>query len=75
MLVFGIDVPLVEIILGILVVVFLLFVEAIILIGLITKQMQKSKRLGDLIEKLSETLLAVKKAEIEELEKLKVIKK
>ena len=71
MLVFGIDVPLVEVIVVFALIIFLLLVEAIVVISLQIKQLNKSRKLGLLIERLSETLLQIKKAEIEELDKLK----
>jgi len=71
MLVFGIDIPLVEIIITLVIIIFLLLIESIVLIFLITKEMNKSKKLAALLETLSETLLAIKKAEIEELDRFK----
>ena len=71
MLLFGIDVPLVELVLAFVIVLFLVLVEAIIIISLLVKQLNKTKKLGDLIEKLSSTLLQIKKKELEELDKLK----
>jgi hypothetical protein len=71
MLVFGLDIPLVEIILIFAIIIFLLLVETVVIISLLIKQLNKTKNLGVLIEKLSETLLQIKKAEIEELDKLK----
>ena len=71
MLVFGIDVPLIEVILALAIVMFLLLVESIVIISLLVKHLNKTKRLGDLVEKLSGTLLDIKKKEIEELDKLK----
>jgi hypothetical protein len=71
MLVFGIDVPLVEVIFALAIIIFILLVESIVIISLLIKQMNKSKKLGTLIEQLSETLLQIKKAEIEELDKIK----
>ncbi|MFH1275668.1 MAG: hypothetical protein ABIH82_00995 [Candidatus Woesearchaeota archaeon] len=71
MLVFGVDIPLIEIILALLVMIFILFLEAIIVIGMQIKQMNKTTKLGELVEKLSDTILQIKKAEIEELDKLK----
>ncbi|MFH0701276.1 MAG: hypothetical protein V2A62_02475 [Candidatus Woesearchaeota archaeon] len=71
MLVFGVDVPLIEVILALTIILFLLLVEAIVVIALLIKQLQKTKQLGDLMEKMSEALLAIKKAEIDELDKLK----
>jgi len=71
MLVFGMDIPLVEIVIGLAIITILLLVESIVLVFLITKEMNKSKKLTALLETLSETLLAIKKAEIEELDKFK----
>ena len=71
MLVFGVDIPLVEVIFVLCIIIFLLLVEAIVVISLLMKQMHKTNKLGDLVQKLSETLLEIKRAEIEELDKLK----
>ena len=38
---------------------------------MLIKDMNKTKKLAELIEKLSETILQIKKAEIEELDKIK----
>ncbi len=61
MLVFGVDVPLIEIVIGLVVVIFIMLAEAIIVVSLLMKQLNKSKKLAELIEKLSETMLTVKK--------------
>ena len=71
MLVFGVDVPLIEIVVGIAVVMFILLAESVIVVALLIKQMNKSKKLMELVEKLSDTILDIKKAEIEELDKLR----
>jgi len=71
MLLFGIDVPLLEIIFVMGIVIFLLLVESIVIIAMLSKQMSKTKKLGELVEKLSGTLLEIKKAEIDELDKLR----
>jgi len=71
MLVFGVDIPLVEVILIFALVIFLLLAEAIIVIALLVKHLNKTKKLGLVIEKLSETMLEIKRAEIEELDKLR----
>ncbi len=71
MLVFGVDVPLVEIILIFAIVIFILLVESVIILALLVKQLQKTKNVGVLLEKLSQTLLEIKKAEIDELDKLR----
>jgi len=71
MLVFGIDIPLVEVILVVGLILFILLVEALVVIGMLMNQMNKMKQVIQLQQKMSETLLAVKKAESEYLEKLK----
>ena len=71
MLVFGVDIPLVEIILIFALIIFLLLVEVIIVITLLLRHLNKTKKLSLLIEKLSETMLEIKRAEIEELDKLR----
>ena len=71
MLVFGIDIPLIEVILGLTLIIFVLMAESIIVVALLIKQMNKAKKFMALIEKLSNTLLSIKKAEIEELDKLR----
>ena len=69
-LVGGVDIPLVEVILVFGVVVFILLIESIIIIGLLVKQLQKTRNVGVLLERLSQVLLEIKKAEIDELDKL-----
>ena len=64
MLVFGIDIPLVEIIFTLAIIMFILLVESVILIILMTKHMSKTKKISALITKLSETILAIKNAEV-----------
>ncbi|MFA6462354.1 MAG: hypothetical protein WCV90_08900 [Candidatus Woesearchaeota archaeon] len=71
MLVYGIDIPLIEVVLALSIILFLLLVEAIVVISLMIKQLNKTKSLADLVEKMTEALLAIKKAEIEELDKLR----
>ena len=71
MLAFGVDIPLVEIFLVFAIVVFILLVESVIIIALLVKQQQKTKNMGLLLEKLSQILLEIKKAEIDELDKLR----
>ena len=71
MLVFGIDIPLVEVILVFALIIFIILLEAIVIIAMMVKQLNKTKKLGDLIVGLSETLLEVKKQELEVLDKLK----
>lgn len=71
MLVFGIDIPLVEILLLLVIIIFILLVEAIVIISLLVNQMNKTKKMSELMEKLSGSLLDIKKAEIAELDKIR----
>lgn len=71
MLVFGVDIPLVEVILVLAIVIFILLVESIVIIALLVKQLQKTRNVSVLLEKLSQILLEIKKAEIDELDKLR----
>lgn len=71
MLVFGVDIPLVEVTIALALVLFILLIEALIIIILLMKQMGKSKQLGDMITKLTETILEVKDKEIERMDKVK----
>ncbi|MBT3835630.1 hypothetical protein HOD05_03795 [Candidatus Woesearchaeota archaeon] len=71
MLVFGVDIPLVEIMLVFSIIIFVLLVEAIFVIMMQMKHLNKAKKMAELIGKLSETVLAIKAKEIEQLDKLK----
>ncbi len=67
----SVDVPLVEVMFALAILLFLLLVEAIVIVGLLIRQNSKTKKLAELIETLSETILSIKKAEIEELDRLR----
>lgn len=71
MQVFSIDIPLVEIVLVFAIIIFLIMVEAIVIIAILSKHLSKMKRLAELLEKLSETILEIKQKEIEELDIIK----
>ena len=71
MLVFGIDIPLVEVLIALVLVAFVILVESAIIVSLLIKQLNKTRKLSELMEKLSSTLLQIKKAEIDELDKLR----
>ncbi len=60
-LVFGVDVPLIELLLVFGVIIFLLLLEAVVVIGILVKQLQKTKQLSALTVQLSESLLKLKK--------------
>ncbi|MBI2661994.1 hypothetical protein HYX11_00870 [Candidatus Woesearchaeota archaeon] len=71
MLVFGVDVPLVELVLVIALIMFVLLIEALVVIGMLLSQMNKTKKTLELVQKMTDTLLALKKEEIEVLDRLK----
>jgi len=71
MLVFGVDVPLIEIILAFTLIIFIILIEALAVISLLIKQMNKTKKLSELVEKLSENILEIKKTEFKGLNKRK----
>ncbi len=75
MLAFGVDIPLIEIILVFAIIMFILLVEALVIISLLVKQMNQNKNLSQLLQNLSVTLLEIKKKEIEELDKLRIRKR
>ena len=60
MLVFGVDIPLVEIILVFTIIIFILLVETVVIIALLVKQMNNTKKLSSLVVQLSETLIRLK---------------
>ena len=70
MLVFGIDVPLVEIVFAFAIIILILLVESLVVIVLLLKQVNKAKLMGEAVEKLSEAILQIKRAEIDELDRL-----
>ena len=60
MLVYNVDIPLVEITLLMGIIVIILLIESIILTVLLIKQINKTKKLGEQIESLSETMMGIK---------------
>ena len=67
----NVDVPLLEIVLTFGIIQFLVLIEAAVVIALLIKQMKHSKEQSELLIKLSNTLLEVKKLELQELDKMK----
>lgn len=63
MLVFGVDIPLVELLLVFAIITIILLIEAIILVGLFMKQMNKAHKLSEMLRTLAETLLELKNRE------------
>ena len=72
MLVFGIDVPLVEVLLLFLIVVVILLAEALVLVGLLMKQIHHARRHAEHATKLSAALGQLNQLE---LKKLRLIRK
>ena len=72
MLVFGIDVPLVEVLLLFLIVTVILLAEALVLVGLMMRQVQHARRHAEHATKLSASLSQLNQLE---LKKLKLIRK
>ena len=71
MIIFGIDVPLVEILFTLTIIMFILFIESIIVVILMFRQMNKTKKLSETIQSISETLLEIKKAEVQQMSRRK----
>lgn len=71
MLVFGVDVPLMEVVFALVLISFIVLVEIIVLVILLMQSLNRTKELGDLLSKLSQVLLEVKKEEMREIERLK----
>jgi len=71
MLVFGVDIPLIEVVFALALIGFIILVEIIIVVVLLMKNLNKAKELGDTLNKLAQVLLSVKKEEIREIERLK----
>tara|TARA_B100000315_G_C14427825_1_gene518709 strand:+ start:542 stop:754 length:213 start_codon:yes stop_codon:yes gene_type:complete len=69
--VFGVDIPLVEIIFTMSIIIFILLVESIVVVMVLLKQMNKSKKTQELLQTLSDTLLKIKEVEIKTLDKLR----
>ena len=71
MLVFGVDVPLVELILALAIIMFILLFEVIVVLSLVIKQLNKTKKQEEEIGKLAEVMVKVKNTEIQELDRIK----
>lgn len=68
MIIFGVDIPLLEVIVAFAIIALLLLLEAIVIITLLSKHLAKTRKVAELVEKLSEIMLEIKKKEIEELD-------
>ncbi len=71
MIIFGVDVPLIELMLVLVVIISILLIEALVIIFLLMSQTDRTKKQTELLEKLSQTMLEIKKAEIAELDKIR----
>ncbi len=61
MLVFGVDIPLVEVILVMAIIIFILLIETIIVLSLLVTQLNKAKKLSEGTEKILEVIEKLKK--------------
>jgi hypothetical protein len=69
MLVFGVNLPLVELFLLISVIMLILLAEAIVFVSLLIKQMNTNRKLGKLLEDLTNNLLQVGRRKIDSAKK------
>lgn len=70
-LLFGIDIPLIQVIIVFFIISFLILVEIIIVMLLLTRLLEKAKQRDELQKRMLEALLEVKKREIEELDRIR----
>lgn len=61
MLVFGVDIPLVEIMFVFAIIIFILLIETIIVLSLLVTQLNKAKKLSEGTEKILEVIEKLKK--------------
>jgi len=66
MLVFGVDIPLVEVVFTLVIIVFIILIEAIVAISLLISHMNKSKKLAEILENLAKSSLANRELELSE---------
>lgn len=71
MLVFGINIPLIELVLTFIIIIFILLIEAAVVIFMLLKQLKRTKKLSDLIVNLSNAILEIKGKEIAAISRLK----
>ena len=71
MLVFGVDIPLIEVVFVLVIVSIIILIEIIVIVVLLTRNLKKTREVGDLLKELSNVLLAVKKEELKEIDRLK----
>ena len=71
MIIFGVEIPLIEIIIALGIIQILVLVEAAVVIILLIKHMNQSKKQSELMNNLSKTLVEIKRLEIKELDKLR----
>ena len=75
MYIFGIDIPLVELLFALAIIGAIILIEIAVVLILITYHMKNSKKLEEQIENLIHALTVLNKEEANELDKLKEIKK
>ena len=74
MLVFGVDVPLLEMILVFVILVIIVLIEVIVVMFLTMKHMNKSKESHELVSDLAEVLLQVKQEEQKTIDAVRRLK-
>lgn len=70
-LLFGVDIPLIQIIVIFFILSFLVLVEIIIVMLILTKMLEKAKQRDELQKQMMDTLLQIKSKEIEELGRIR----
>jgi hypothetical protein len=75
MYIFGVDIPVVEVVFAIGIIGIILLLEITVLLILITYHMKSSRRLEDQIGRLMGTMTRLNKEEIKELDKIRAIEK
>ena len=65
MIIFGIDVPLAEILVVLIIICFLILIESIVIVALLMRKIDKLQRINKLTLKYVETLYQLKNKEIE----------
>ena len=74
-LMFGVDIPLLQVILVFTVISIILLIEIIVVMLMLMKQAGHSKQKQELLKQMMDTLLEIKDKEIEELAQLRRLKK
>jgi len=71
MIVYGFDIPMIEILLAVIIISFILLIEAIVVIIFLVKQQHKIKAQMELLHQFSGTLMEIKNVEMKMMRMLK----